>query len=104
CAAFSRRSLGPPLPPKAANPSAVTDAGSPSTSIHPERRGRWPHYILRVIWHMLHEAAAYRPPDRAALDEASILRKGKRVMAELRKLGYTVSVTPPITQAQAAKA
>jgi len=62
------------------------------------------HYILRVIWHMLHEAAAYRPPDRAALDEASILRKAKPVMAELRKLGYTVSVTPPITQAQAAKA
>jgi hypothetical protein len=60
------------------------------------------HYILRVVWHVLHEAVPYRSPDQAALDQASVLRKAQRVIAELLKLGYTVSVTPPLAQAQTA--
>jgi transposase len=58
------------------------------------------HYILRVIWHMLHESVPYTPPDPTALDPASVLRKAKRVIAELTKLGYTVSVTPPLARGQ----
>lgn len=53
------------------------------------------HYILRVIWHMLHNAVDYQPPDHATLDHKTILRKAQRIFTELRKLGYAVSMTPP---------
>lgn len=57
------------------------------------------HYILRVIWHILHEGVPYRPP-QATLNRRSVLSKAKRVIAELKKLGYTVTVTSPNAQAE----
>ena len=56
------------------------------------------HYILRVIWHILHQGVPYRPPDQTMLDRQSVLRKAKRVLAQLKKLGYTVTVTSPDAQ------
>lgn len=58
------------------------------------------HYILRVIWHILHDHVPYTPPDQATSDRKSILRKAKRVIAQLKKLGYTVTVTSPNAQAE----
>jgi|SRR6516225_8552584 len=58
------------------------------------------HYILRVVWHILHDGVPYRPPDQTSLDRCSVLRKAKRVIAELRKLGYSVTVTAPSAQAE----
>ena len=60
------------------------------------------HYILRVIWHMLHNDEPYRAPDPASLDQHLVLLKAKRVIAQLRKLGYTVSLTPPAALAHPA--
>ena len=53
------------------------------------------HHILRVIWHMLHNGVPYCAPDPASLDQHLVLLKAKRVIVQLRKLGYTVSLTPP---------
>ena len=56
------------------------------------------HYLLRVIWKILHEHVRYVPPDSATLDRQAILRKLKRAAADLRRFGYTVSITPPDEQ------
>ena len=53
------------------------------------------HYQLRVIWNILHRGVRFQQPDTAALDQQSLLRRAKRVIADLKKLGYTVALTPP---------
>lgn len=56
------------------------------------------HYLLRVIWKILHDRVRYVAPDSATLDRQTILRKVKRAAADLRRFGYTVSITPPDEQ------
>jgi transposase len=53
------------------------------------------HYQLRVIWKVLHDGVRYRSPDTERLNERALLARAKRVLSGLRKLGYTVSITPP---------
>jgi transposase len=53
------------------------------------------HYQLRVIWKVLHDGVRYRSPDTERLNERALLARAKRVLKGLRKLGYTVSITPP---------
>lgn len=53
------------------------------------------HYLLRVIWTILHNGKPYQAPDTAASDKQSLLRRAQRVIADLRKLGYSIAVTPP---------
>ena len=56
------------------------------------------HYLLRVIWKILHDRVRYVAPESATLDRQTILRKLKRAAADLRRVGYTVSITPPDEQ------
>jgi transposase len=53
------------------------------------------HYQLRVIWKILHDGVRYRSPDTEALNHRALIARAKRVANGLRKLGYTVSITPP---------
>jgi transposase len=53
------------------------------------------HYTLRVIWKVLHQGVRYIPPDTSASDRRSLLRRANRVLADLRKLGYQVSINAP---------
>jgi transposase len=53
------------------------------------------HYQLRVIWKVLHDGVRYRSPDTEMLNQRALLARAKRVLNGLRKLGYTVSITPP---------
>jgi transposase len=53
------------------------------------------HYQLRVIWKVLHDGVRYRSPDTEMLNQRALLARAKRVLSGLRKLGYTVSTTPP---------
>jgi transposase len=55
------------------------------------------HYLLRVIWKILHDHLHYVAPDAATLDRQSLLNKIQRTAARLRKFGYTVTVSPPDT-------
>jgi hypothetical protein len=48
-----------------------------------------------VIWKVLHDGVRYRSPDTEMLNQRALLARAKRVMSGLRKLGYTVSITPP---------
>ena len=52
------------------------------------------HYQLRVMWNILHRGVPFRPPDTADLDQQSLLRRAKRVLADLKRLGYSVTITP----------
>lgn len=53
------------------------------------------HYQLRVIWNILHHSVHFIQPDTAALDQRSLLTRAKRVLADLTRLGYSVTITPP---------
>ena len=53
------------------------------------------HYQLRIIWNILHRGVRFLQPDTANLDHKSLLTRAKRVLAELKRLGYAVTVTPP---------
>ena len=58
------------------------------------------HYMLRVIWKVLHDGVRWVPPDTSVSDRQSLLRRAKRVLADLRKLGYSVEINPPARAAQ----
>lgn len=60
------------------------------------------HYLLRVIWTILHNGKPYQAPDTAASDKQSLLRRAQRVIADLRRLGYSIAVTPPQANATTA--
>jgi transposase len=53
------------------------------------------HYQLRIIWKVLHEQVRYRQPDTEALNHRALVARAKRAVTTLRKLGYTVCLTPP---------
>ena len=53
------------------------------------------HYQLRVVWKVLHEGVPYRQPVTESLNQRAMLARARRAMAELRKLGYNISITPP---------
>lgn len=53
------------------------------------------HYMVRLTWKLLHDALDYLPPDPSALDRRALLRRANRVIADLRRLGFSVSITPP---------
>ena len=53
------------------------------------------HYQLRVIWNILYRSVLFLPPDTANLDQNSLLHRAKRVLADLKRLGYAVTITPP---------
>lgn len=53
------------------------------------------HYLLRIIWAVLHHRVRYIAPDAATLDQASLLRKIERTARQLRKFGYSVTVAGP---------
>ena len=53
------------------------------------------HYQLRVIWKVLHEGVRYRQPDTESLNQRAVVARARRAIAELRKLGYNISITPP---------
>jgi transposase len=53
------------------------------------------HYQLRVMWNVLHQGVRFRQPDTANLDQSSLLHRAKRVLADLKRLGYTVTIAPP---------
>jgi hypothetical protein len=55
------------------------------------------HYQLRVIWKVLHNGVHYRQPDTETLNHRAMLARARRALVQLRKLGYTVSLTPPET-------
>ena len=56
------------------------------------------HRLLRVIWKVLHDKIHYQ--ERGSLDPAAQERRRKRYLRELRKLGYSVQLTPLPTNAQ----
>lgn len=49
------------------------------------------HYQLRVVWKVLHDGVRYRQRDTEELSRRALAR-AKRTFAELRKLGYEVSI------------
>lgn len=53
------------------------------------------HYQLRVVWKVLHEGVRYRQPETEVLTHRALVARAKRALADLRKLGYAVSITPP---------
>ena len=55
------------------------------------------HYQLRIIWKVLHDGVRYRQPDTEALSQRALIARARRAVDQLRKLGYTVSLTPPQT-------
>jgi transposase len=57
------------------------------------------HYLLRVIWKILHDKIRYTAPDTATLDRTSLISKIQRTAAHLRKFGYTVTISPPNDEA-----
>lgn len=57
------------------------------------------HYQLRVVWKILHDGVRYRQRDTEELSRRALLARAKRTFAELRKLGYEVSITPSQPQA-----
>jgi transposase len=50
------------------------------------------HRLLRVIWKVLHDKVAYI--ERGILDPEALERRRKRYVRQLRKLGFTVTLTP----------
>jgi hypothetical protein len=50
------------------------------------------HRLLRVIWKVLHGKVAYI--ERGILDAQAVERRRKRYVRQLRKLGFTVTLTP----------
>jgi transposase len=50
------------------------------------------HRLLRVIWKVLHDKVQY--VEQGILDPASVERRRKRYVRQLRKLGYAVALTP----------
>ena len=52
------------------------------------------HYMVRVTWKILHDAVDYVPPDASALDRRAVMRRANRVAADLRRLGFTITITP----------
>jgi len=53
------------------------------------------HYQIRIVWKVLHDGVPYRRPDTEAVTQRARVARAKRALAELRKLGYAVSITPP---------
>ena len=50
------------------------------------------HRLLRVIWKVLHDKVRY--VEYGALDSATLERRRKRYVRQLRKLGFAVTLTP----------
>jgi transposase len=50
------------------------------------------HRLLRVIWKVLHDKVSYI--ERGLLDAQALERRRKRYVRQLRKLGFTVTLTP----------
>jgi transposase len=50
------------------------------------------HRLLRVIWKVLHDKVDY--VEQGILDPASVERRRKRYVRQLRKLGFAVTLTP----------
>ena len=55
------------------------------------------HYQLRIIWKVLHDGVRYQQPDTEALSQRALVARARRAVDQLRKLGYTISLTPPQT-------
>jgi transposase len=53
------------------------------------------HSLVRLTWKILHDAVDYAPSDPFALDPRATLRRAKRAMTDLRRLGYTITLIPP---------
>jgi transposase len=53
------------------------------------------HYQLRVIWKVMHDHVRYQQPATESLTERALLARARRAAAELRKLGYEISITAP---------
>lgn len=53
------------------------------------------HYLVRVTWRILRDQVDYVPPDTSTLDRRTLVRRANRVIADLRRIGFTVIVTPP---------
>lgn len=52
------------------------------------------HKLIRIIWRILHEEDTYVERGALALDETSRQQKKRRLIRGLRKLGFTVTLTP----------
>jgi hypothetical protein len=52
------------------------------------------HYMVRVTWKILHDAVDYVPRDASALDRRAVMRRANRVAADLRRLGFALTITP----------
>jgi hypothetical protein len=48
-----------------------------------------------VTWRILRDQVDYVPPDTSTLDRRTLVRRANRVIADLRRIGFTVIVTPP---------
>jgi transposase len=57
------------------------------------------HYMIRVTWRILHDKVDYIPPDTAFLNKRAIMQRTNRLAADLRRLGYTLTVSPLQPQA-----
>jgi transposase len=52
------------------------------------------HYMVRVTWRVLHDAVDYVPRDPSALDHRAVMRRVNRVVADLRRMGFALTITP----------
>jgi hypothetical protein len=52
------------------------------------------HYMVRVTWRVLHDAVDYVPRDPSAPDHRAVMRRVSRVVADLRRLGLALTITP----------
>ena len=52
------------------------------------------HRLLIIVYHVLRHGQRYREPSPTELDQRRRHRARDRAIAQLRQLGYEVSVTP----------
>ena len=53
------------------------------------------HYLVRVIWNILHEGATFKHTEPQTLDRRTLLQRAAVLRRNLAKLGFDLSVTGP---------
>jgi len=53
------------------------------------------HYLVRVIWKILHQGVAFQHPDPRQIDRMTVLRKAASLKRAMAKLGLHLDVTGP---------
>ena len=57
------------------------------------------HRICRLIWKLLHEGVVYREQGARGQDPRAIRKRARKLVGDLRRLGYNVLVEEPSPKA-----